>query len=276
MMTRSRRLQVVSKLAVAMLVAACICGGQVIAEPLPLPMGTAVVDGVLDEWEGANWIAMDKVYHGDPSDLSNAQWAAMWAPDMIYVAVRGVDNVHVFNDTNVSWNAQDSVEIYVDSANKNVSGYSSTFSDAQQYVGSPSASQPDEEWLTLPLTTGPLDALGTGIVPAFEAVVDGQTIRYEIAIRPYSALNINHPESSTVLTLSPGMTLGLDVVMDTKYGDQGDDFGMLCENMATGKFGNADLFLDHITVPEPSTFVLLLASAACLIFCLRRRHGRGK
>lgn len=280
---RSRQRQVVSKLTILVLVGLGMCSGMANGEPLQLPMGKANVDGDLSEWGDANWIVMDQVYYTStgsaPPDLSNAEWTAMWSsdPDMIYVAVRGVDTDHVFNDSNMGWDAQDSVEIYMDAADSNMDGYNDdgegykAFATAQQYVGGAWQSEVGKEWLTL--AGGPIEPLEAGIVPAFEVAVSGDLISYEIAMKPYTKLDTDDPESSTVLPLAAGMTLGLDVVMDSKHQD---GFGMLCQNTDGRKYGDAAQLLSHTTVPEPSAIVLLLTSVICLVFCMRRRRIRAE
>lgn len=217
---------------------------------LQISPGIATVDGNLGDWAEANWIAMNDTFYSDPSDVTGAKWAARWTPDTIYVAVTGVDADHRFTESNQGWDQQDSVEIFVDAANKNVVGFADpgNWKDAQQYCGAPNGT-PGGEWLILGYVPLP-----EGTVPAFEATVVGATINYEFALRPYNEYNINNPAASTVVTLSGGMTVGLDVVIDTKHAwdpfSAADDptFGMLCYLNSTDKWNDASVFIDQVLV----------------------------
>ena len=181
---------------------------------------------------------------------------------MLYVAVTGVDSDHVLTSSNEGWDQQDAVEIYVDPANKNNEAYNDTFADAQQFVGGTNGTA-DGEWLTL----GGAD-LPDGAVQAFKAGVDGDVLNYEIALKPYDSLNTDDVPSSSMLTLTAGMTVGLDVVINSKHTD---GFGMLCENTNGSKWGNAAQFIDHVLIPEPASIVLLAIGAMCMLAGARRR-----
>lgn len=111
-------------------------------------------------------------------------------------------------------------------------------------------------------------ALPDGAVSAFEVGVDGDVLNYEIALKPYDSLNKDDVPSSSVLTLAAGMTVGLDVVMNSK---NADGFGMLCENTDGGKWGNAAQFIDHVLIPEPASIVLLAIGAMCMFAGAWRR-----
>lgn len=210
-----------------------------------IPEGTATVDGNLAEWSGATWIPMERIYTGDPVDLSQAKWAARWSDsaNLIYVAVQGVDTYHWFYGSYQGWAAQDAVEFYIDASNSD----STTFKDnnwdkAQQYVGS-SDGTPDGEWLTL--AGNPLPA---GTVSSFAVSVVGDTINYEIALMPYNVYNMADPASSTQVDLAAGTILGLDIVMNTRHGF---GFGAKCQNTNSAKHRDASKFLD-VTLVDAS------------------------
>ena len=209
-----------------------------------IPRGSATIDGDLSDWAGANWISMEQVYHGDPFDMSGARWAARWESDMIYLAATVVDTDHVFNTAHAGWDAQDALEVYLDPANRNVDRYDlAGFVDSQEWVLS-STGVDDGEWICLALY--PLAEDQTA-VPEFEISVDGNNINYEIAMRPYDSFDQNDPAASSILALSAGMVVGLDVVIDSKWSD---GFGMLCENQMTSKWSNALQFQDYVLVSE--------------------------
>lgn len=198
-----------------------------------IPAGTATVDGDLSDWADADWIAMEQIYYGDPTDMSGAKWAAKWTPNMVYLAATVVDSDHVLLPTYVSWDGQDCIEVYIDPGNRNIESYQETFADAQQYVFA-STGVDSGEWLALGNTPVGPDQTA---VPELAVSVVGDVINYEIAMRPYDFFNKDDPPSSTLLTLGTGMVIGLDVVIDSRTSAGG--FGMLCENMMEGKWYRA-------------------------------------
>ena len=230
---------VVARMSVVLLLLAWVSPGLA----YEIPAGTATVDGDLSDWADAEWISNEAIYHGDPADASGAKWAARWESDMVYVAATIVDTDHVFVPAHESWNGQDCLEVYIDAGNRDVEGYHGTFTDAQQYVFSSTGADANE-WICLGLN--PLAEDQTAC-PAFEVSVDGDTINYEIAMRPYDAFNWDDPPSSTVLTLSTGMVIGLDVIHDSK---STTGFGMLSENTMAGKYYIAANMQDYTLVGE--------------------------
>ncbi len=204
-----------------------------------LPLGTAIIDGDLSDWADAQWMPLDAVYYGEPSDVSEAKFAARWTPHMIYVAVTVVDTDHVFQEAFSVWNGQDSLEIYVDPANRNTVDFNATYADAQGFMISTTPSG-ESSWICLGGT--PLASDQTA-VPDFAISVDGDVINYEIALRPYDAFDRNDPSASTELVLADGMTIGLDFTLDTKYAT---GFGMLSTTASGGKYHLAELFSDHL------------------------------
>jgi len=215
-----------------------------------IPIGTPTIDGVVStgEWDAVTWIDMDQIYYGDPADLSNAKWAAMWSPvtNKIYVAITGDDTTHTFIPEVDQWNSSDGVEVYIDPGNRDNDGYpgppfghTGDWVDAQQWAGAPDGTA-DGEWVTLGYQDYPLPSdLG------FEASVSGDTITYELTLTPYDHYEYTDPDSSTILTLAADDVIGLDVVMNTRHGSDAGDFGMLCENLDVNKFSTASHFLDH-------------------------------
>ena len=72
-------------------------------------------------------------------------------------------------------------------------------------------------------------------------------INYEIAMRPYDLFNKADPLSSSILTLSTGMVIGLDVVIDSK---STTGFGMLCEHGMIDKWYKSINFQDYTLVGQ--------------------------
>ncbi len=210
--------------------------------------GTATVDGDLSDWGGAQWIEMKEVYWGDARDISDARWAAKWSPDtnLIYLAVKVVDGEHVFSPSHMGWNQQDEIEVYIDAGNTDHNLYNDYFDYAQEWVVGYNGS--GGAW-------GHLDGHDEGGQPAgsdlpgYAASVDGDTINYEVAINPYYYYRgFGGTEMPQILiSLESGITIGLDVLAGSKHSS---GFGMLCENMMTGKFKDAGQFLDFLLVEE--------------------------
>ena len=205
---------------------------------IDIPAGTATVDGDLSDWAGSQWIMADQIYYGTPSDASGAKWTARWTSNAIYVAGTITDTDHVFLDGYTSWDTQDAFEVYVDAANHDVEGYSGSFVDAQQFIISPNGA--GGTWITL--GGGPLEEDQTAC-PAYAISVDGNVINYEIELRAYDQFNSADPAASSLVTLASGMTVGLDVVFDTK---SAAGFGMLCENTMGTKWNQTFQFQDYV------------------------------
>ena len=205
-------------------------------------IGEPVIDGIISggEWDSADWIDMDKVYSGSAPDLSAAKWAALWSPNtnLVYVAITGIDTQHIFNDSYVSWDTQDDVEIQIDAGNTDKSGYNEdNMRYGQHYFMGPNTN--GGAWMRL---AGATDAVMPG---GYAVTVDGDRITYEFALTPYSNLTVTNPAGSAVRTLAIGDVIGLDMIMCTK---SSSGFGMLCENQQLGKWKNAITFLDHTLV----------------------------
>jgi len=218
--------------------------------PFEIYPGSATVDGDLSDWDGALWIAMDQTFYGFPADLTNAKWAARWddATNRIYMAIKGTDTFHFFNDTYVQWDAQDFVEVYVDADNSDYTPLQPTnYVYAQQWTIGPDAGGTYDvwgggEWVYI---VGSLPAAG------YTAAVDvtGDVISYELALPPFELFYYTGTPANVEVDLEAGLTVGLDVIMGTRYSASGQpyDFGMLCENTISngGKYNDASTFRDY-------------------------------
>jgi len=217
---------------------------------LPLiPQGTAEIDGYLNDWAGAVWIPTDKLYSDViPPDVSDAYWSAKWDPvgNRIYVAVTLVDTDHVFTPDRQEWDDADLVEIFIDAGNRN--GALESYQDyAQQYCVANDGS--DDQWIVMGLNS----TIPDPDMPSYAAKVNGNVLTYEICLTPwnyYTGLGGSDEAQSTV-TLTEGHTIGLDVVIDSRWIGSGGGFGMLCNNTDNGKYLDAGQFQNHTLAGSP-------------------------
>ncbi len=240
-----------------------------------IPIGVPVIDGVISpgEWDKALWLDLDKVYNGDPLDLSNAKWAAMWSPEtnLIYVVVTGTDTVHIFGDFygDLSWNKYDLMETYVDAGNNDIEIY---------YVEGNGVREPAHQWMCGNDNNGgnwvvlpeenlhPDNNLPEEIRPLLATSINGNVLTYELAIPPYEWIGWLTDNTMNLLQLETDMRIGLDVIMSSKSSTK---FGMLCENFwsaqddidgdgsADGvdtsmKWKFAERYLDHFLIADPN------------------------
>jgi len=259
-----------------------LCTATVSAYPMQdavgeyyIPIGVPVIDGVISpgEWDKALWLDLNEVYYGDPLDLSNAKWAAMWSPDtnLIYVVVTGTDTVQIFGDSygELAWNKYDLMETYVDVGNSDIQVY---------YVDGNTVREPahqwmcgndnnDGSWVVLPEENEhPDNNLPEEIRPLLVTSIDGNVLTYELAIPPYEWIGWLTDNTMNLMELETDMRIGLDVVMSSKSSTK---FGMLCEHFwSTGddidgdgsadgvdtsqKWKFAERYLDHSLVADPN------------------------
>ena len=236
-----------------------------------IPIGIPVIDGVISpgEWDHANWLQLDKLYYGDPPDLSDASWAALWSPEtnLIYVVVTGTDTVHVFGDgywSDTAWNDYDMAEVYFDPSNSDISPYQQIQDPAQQWMGANNTT--GGRWIMLPVEhVYPDNVLPDELRPEFFSTVVGDLYTYEFALTPYEAFGWNTGRANKILQLETDMRVGVDVIMSSKS----TSYGMLCENaweadddidgdgiddgiITIGKWKGAERFLDHSLVNDPN------------------------
>jgi hypothetical protein len=224
------------------------------ADQYDIPLGTVTVDGNLSDWGGTTWIPLDLTYWSStgsfPADITNAAYAAKWssATNKIYLAVTADDSDQTLTSGFVEWNAQDDVELYIDAGNRDHDDPVWEPQDyAQQYhVG---ADGNGGAWATFAGTSGATPP--AGVIDA-AAGVSGATITYEAALTPYyyyTGLG-GADEAESIVTLAAGQTVGLDVVVCSRF--SGTEFGMVSNNTDPNKykFENASALQDHLLVPK--------------------------
>lgn len=246
-----------------MLLLMCL-GSTALATDYLIYEGTATVDGNLSEWAGATWIDLATTLDGTGIDLSDAKFAVRWssATNLIYVAVTCTDASHAFIDPTANvgvWNTTDTVEVYVDAAKLNKANYSyltdgpqGYWKYAQQYCGG--LKTDGSVWCAIAGQDGYNDginiydtnAIRTGVID-FAASVDGDTINYEMAIKPYKFFQLANPSTSTEVKLSGGDVIGFDVDV-TSYDVNTGAYVVMAENATLNKYYLAANFKTYTLV----------------------------
>ena len=222
--------------------------GTATAQIYDMARGNVTVDGVISpgEWDHAYWMDMDQVYYGNPVDLGDASWAALWneTENAIYVAVVGTDTSHVMH-AHTAWDGQDCLEFYVNARNDDISDYLPRYYDyAQQYrIGW------DEALGSLFVVMGAGDPVPPAAQPEMAFDLTGNRLTYEFKLRPFDVFDYSNVTASTEIPLSTGMVVGVDVLLNSRT--VGGGFGVLCENAMPQKDTDAGSFLDHRLLPPP-------------------------
>ncbi|MHC4110088.1 MAG: LamG domain-containing protein [Planctomycetota bacterium] len=210
-----------------------------------IPKGSVVVDGNLGDWpEGVEWRELDKVYYANPDDVSKARFALQWddVTDKVYAIVVINDTSHVFLDEYVYWDRSDRLEIYSQGDAAGGSDWLRTYDVAQQYYVAPNST--GDGWATW--AYGETIAEDAGLEYAVR--VEGDQIIYEVGVLMFDNYGGITGQETVITNLSRGHVVGFDLVNCTRWAPDG--FGMLSENMMTGKSGDADQFARYMLVDE--------------------------
>ncbi|MHC4095446.1 MAG: right-handed parallel beta-helix repeat-containing protein [Planctomycetota bacterium] len=208
-----------------------------------IPRGSVVVDGDLSDWpESVEWIKLDKVYYGSPNDLTEARFALQWDANTnkVYAAVIVNDTNHFFLDEYVSWDASDRIEIYSQGDAEDGTGWNEIYDVAQQYCVAPDTS--DGNWATW--AEG--ETLGDDVGLEYAVDVNGAQIIYEVGVRQFDDYGVFGGTETIVTKLHTGHVMGFDIVASTRWDTT--NFGMLSENLMTGKYKDAGKFGKYILV----------------------------
>jgi hypothetical protein len=204
--------------------------------------GSVEVDGDFIDWPAnTEWKLLDEVYSGTPNDVNSAKFALLWDPntDKVYAAVVVDDTDHVFTDDYISWDASDRIEIYSQGDAEGGSGWYGVYDAAQHYMVGPNTSG------------GVWTSWGDGSVLASNAGLEravakyGGRIVYEIGVQMFDNYGGISGGDTIVTDLDVGDVVGIDLVASTR---RSGGFGMLSENLLTGKYNDADQFALYLLV----------------------------
>jgi hypothetical protein len=210
-----------------------------------IPMGSVVVDGDLSDWPGSvEWIELDKVYDGSPSDLIEARFALQWDANTnkVYAAVVVNDTNHLFLDEYVTWDASDRIEVYSQGDAEDGAGWNMVYDVAQQYYVAPDTS--GGYWATWAES----ETLGGDEGLEYAVDVNGAKIIYEVGVRQFDNYGGFSGEETLVTDLHAGHVVGFDIVACTRWDTT--NFGMLSENLMMGKYNDAGKFGKYILVDK--------------------------
>jgi hypothetical protein len=229
---------------------------------MPYCEGGVFTDGLLTDafWlDPCNWMDLDLVYDGTPSDITSAEYAVCWGDGLtdpcsrIFAAVRVVDTDQTIVPLLNHWNDQDHVEVYVqgdpNGGHKWGSSDSQDFDVAQQFMIGKQTTFGSASWHiwgdgTVPIGGGdPASAKFLGGVRK-----SGSTLSYEIETKAWQGYGGRSGQPHTEPELNPGDHVGFDIVAVTVYGatprdpDDDGEYGVLSANLDMLKFKDAAQF----------------------------------
>jgi hypothetical protein len=211
---------------------------------MTIPRGSVWIDGILSEWsENVEWVALDKIYDGSPNDVEEAWFALQWDGDAnkVYAAVIVYDSNHVFSDEYVSWDASDRLEVYSQGDAAGGTGWYGIYDVAQHYFVGPNTV--GGSWGSWPGGAEPNE----DVELEHAVIVDGEQIIYEIGVKQFDNYGGFSGGDSIVTELDVGDVVGFDLVVSTRWSG---GFGMLSENLMTGKYLDAGQFARYMLVEE--------------------------
>ena len=221
-------------------------GCQQFANTYVISHDTVLVDANLAEWADADWIALDKIYNGEPNDIGptaeDAKFALKWneTTDKVYAAVVIDDKDHVLENIPLSWDSSDQIEVYAQGNPVGGTGaYAPDYDTAQQYrVGKGLSVGVDWARWGNNATIDPCALFESAVT------IDGSKIIYEVGATMFELYGGISGDPTVVRQLAAGMDVGFDIVAGTRYDSApyGDDFGMRSENLMFDKYADADLF----------------------------------
>ena len=244
------------------LVSQAFCG-----PPLPIPYGTATVDGDLSDWSDATWNVFDTVYDGIPEDVNaeivDGGWTARWTAKKVYMAVKVRDTAHVFTDSYTEWNAKDAVELYIHTTGTAIDPepavaceYDVYQEGAQEWAVGMKTAADGSVWTTngYPPAYGEFEPTPSQIVAA--GSIDGEWLYYEAAITPFEYFGGRKDPvvADVVSELGAGMTIGLDctaVGIDPLLGYRGMKISALDQSVIGAWFMDWSRFSQHELLPGP-------------------------
>ena len=167
-----------------------------------------------------------------------------WDPDTdrIYAVVLVHDPNQWFTEGYQAWDAGDRIEVFCQGDAEGGTGWDTYYDVAQQYMVGPNTL--GDGWATW----GWGQEIGEDARFEFAVKTGGDMILYEIgvgAFHHYGGLSGAQTVSSD---LQAGDIVGFDILVDIRWADNG--FGMLSENLMTGKSEDADKFARYLLVDQ--------------------------
>jgi hypothetical protein len=150
------------------------------------------------------------------------------------------DAEHWFTDEYIKWNAGDRIEIYCQAGGQGGRDWLGTYDIAQQYMMGPNTS--GGSWATWALG----ETIGQDVGLEYAVSVDGDRIIHEAGVPMFENYGGFAGGETILAGLQAGSVVGFDVVASSRWAD--DAFGMLSDNLMTGKAGNAEQFSTHVLV----------------------------
>jgi hypothetical protein len=209
-----------------------------------IPIGSAVIDGYVSEWlpMSCPYLDLDKAYYGEAADVHSAVYLIRLDPDSgkIYLIVHVEDEDHVLSNDYIRWDASDRIEVYVQAVPEGGTDFLGKYDIAQQYMIGPKPA--GGYWATWALG----EQIGEDV--DFECVVRryGESITYEVAVPLFDYYGGFTGQETVRAHLEPASIIGFDVVVSSR---SADGFGMLSENLMTGKSQDAGQFAKYILGP---------------------------
>ena len=232
---KNRIVSICVAMCVLTLVSICAVSAARYDSPFKIPYSDAtIVDGSLDDWAGSQWMAINAIYDGTPSDIAEAYYTMRWGNGgtKLYMAVKVRDTSQVFTDSYTNWNAKDGVELYIHTTNPDLSSYAAKQEAAQQYAIGIKNSNHNEVWTAIGYE--PVNHYVITPADGFEAAgrVSGEWLYYEASMTAYKYFGGMTNAESIISPLFAGQTINADVVVTGR--STAGYTGMKCEHTGSG------------------------------------------
>lgn len=169
--------------------------------------GRIRIDGDLSDWRRAEWVPIEAVITGSPTNISNAVWSLAWDEDgIMYVAVQYDDAEVVLRNSGSMF---DCIELYArgDTGSEPL-GFYKTQTSAQSYLFGLYADQ-TKEWLQM----GPFKELPKQNPIQVAVTLEGNHFIYEAAVQLYDDFDPNDANESSESELFSEKEVGFDIAI---------------------------------------------------------------
>jgi hypothetical protein len=198
--------------------------------------GRMRIDGKLSDWRNAEWIPIEAVITGSPTNISNAVWSLAWDEDgIIYVAVQYDDADIVLRNGNSMF---DCIELYArgDTGSDPLDFYK-TQTSAQSYLIGLQKDQ--SKWIQM----GPFKELPKHNPIKVAVTLEGNHFIYEAAVQLYDDFYPNDENESSESEIYAEKEIGFDIaIIDIGKNGAG---GLLGYNSRKKRAG-ADQIAEHL------------------------------